>query len=143
MERTGARRSALSTIAAFYDAFNDDRLDEAVGFLDDGFIWRPAFGRGLLGSNEYAGPDGFRRYRDDLGEVFEDYRTEPVAVEEIAPDVVVVTAHTTARARASGMDVDARFWIVYAIRDGRIVAGQTFRDRDEAAASARAVRPAG
>jgi ketosteroid isomerase-like protein len=86
-----------------------------------------------------AGPS---RGRDAVRENFERWTSaweEPEATaEEIidAGDRVVVVAYFRARGRGSGVEVDARFYDVYTLRDGKIVRVDEFSDRAEALAAA-------
>ena len=49
-----------------------------------------------------------------------------------AGDRVVVTLHLRARGRGSGVEIDARFFDVYTIRDGEIVRMDEFTERSAA-----------
>jgi ketosteroid isomerase-like protein len=57
-----------------------------------------------------------------------------VTVEEIidAGDQVVVVAHHQGRGRASGVDVDTRFYEVYTLREGKVSRVDEYTDRTEA-----------
>ncbi len=49
-----------------------------------------------------------------------------------AGDHVVVEVFQRGRGRASGAEVEGRFWFVYEIRDGRIMRQDVFGDRRQA-----------
>jgi ketosteroid isomerase-like protein len=121
--------SARSAIEAFYAAFNAGDMDTACEFLAEDIVWRPAFGRGLMGGNVYRGRDGFRRYYADLQEAFAGYSVEFEEVETVGPDDLLVTVRAVATGRESGIPIDRRFWIVYEFEAGRILRGQTYHDR--------------
>jgi ketosteroid isomerase-like protein len=57
-----------------------------------------------------------------------------VTVEETidAGDRVVLSAHHRGRGRGSGIKVDARFYEVYTLREGKIVRVDEFTERAEA-----------
>jgi ketosteroid isomerase-like protein len=57
-----------------------------------------------------------------------------VTFEEIidAGDQVVVVAHHQGRGRASGVDVDTRFYEVYTLREGKVWRVDEYTERAEA-----------
>ena len=60
-------------------------------------------------------------------------QSEATAEEFIdAGDRVLVTAHFRGRGRGSGVEVDARFYDLFTLRDGKIVRVDEFTARDEA-----------
>ena len=126
----------LELIVDFYKAFNERDVERALEYLDEHFDWRPAFGRGLLGSNAYVGRVGFQRYVADVAEVFDEYAVELLSIEQFG-ERVVVTNNTVGRSRRSGVSIDQRFTIVYRVRDGLIAAGRTYRERADADRDAR------
>jgi ketosteroid isomerase-like protein len=122
-------RSA-SVIEAFYSAFNEGRIDDAVEHLHEQFEWRPAFGRGLIGGNSYVGREGFRRYWQDLRESFSRYRVEPRETDELGKGRVLLMVRVVATGRGSGVEVDRTFAILYQLdEDGLIRSGETYDDR--------------
>jgi ketosteroid isomerase-like protein len=115
-------------------------------------IVRRAFAFGMQGRGDPAealadfDPDvvlnsveqGSSRGRKAVRENFERWtsaweRTEATPEEFIdAGDRVVVTAYFRGRGRGSGIEVDARFYDVFTLSDGRIVRVDEFTDRGEA-----------
>jgi ketosteroid isomerase-like protein len=57
-----------------------------------------------------------------------------VTVEEIidAGDQVVVVAHHEGRGRASGVEVDTRFYEVYKLREGKVARVDEYTERADA-----------
>jgi ketosteroid isomerase-like protein len=57
-----------------------------------------------------------------------------VTIEELidAGDRVFLTAHHRGRGRGSGVTVDARYYEVYTLREGKIIRVDEFAERDEA-----------
>ena len=129
------RAASVAVMAAFYEAFNGGDIDAAVEFLHPQFEWRPAFGRALMGHNVYLGRDGFRTYYRDIQDAFTGYRVELQAIEAIEDEVLLVHGSASGTGRMSGAAIARQFVMRYQLRDGLIVRGQTFRDRDEAVAS--------
>jgi ketosteroid isomerase-like protein len=49
-----------------------------------------------------------------------------------AGDRVLVTAHHRGRGRGSGIEVDTRFYLVYSLRNGKVVRSDEYADRADA-----------
>ena len=60
-----------------------------------------------------------------------DYRVMPEEFVD-SGDSVVVTVRLRGRGRGSGVEVDARFYDVYTLRDGKIVRMDQFTERSQA-----------
>jgi uncharacterized protein len=77
------------------------------------------------------GPDEMRNDWERWASAFDDLT---VTVEEIidAGDQVVVVAHHHGRGQASGVKVDARFYEVYTLREGKVSRVDEYTERDEA-----------
>jgi ketosteroid isomerase-like protein len=129
------RETSVALVMEFYAAFNRGNIDAAVDFLHLQFEWRPAFGRALLGHNVYFGRDGFRSYYRDVGDTFVEYRVELRDVEPIEDELLLLHVSASGTGRRSGAKIASRYVILYELRDGLIVRGQTFSDRDQAVAS--------
>jgi ketosteroid isomerase-like protein len=131
---SNVREASVALVTAFYAAFNRGNMDAAVDFLHPQFEWRPAFGRALLGHNFYFGRDGFRSYYRDIHDTFVEYRVELRDVEPIEDELLLFHVSASGTGRRSGAKIASRFVIRYELRDGLIVRGQTFGDRDQAIA---------
>jgi ketosteroid isomerase-like protein len=100
-------------------------VDEALTYADPGIVWNPI---------EEASTEGHDAVRASLarwkGE-WDDYGLTP---EEFVDrgDRVVVKVHLRGRGRGSGLEIDARFYDVYTLRDGKIVRMDQFTERSEA-----------
>jgi ketosteroid isomerase-like protein len=101
-------------------------VDEALAYADPNIVWNPA---------EESAAEGHDAVRASLvrwkGE-WEDYELLPEEFEEHMGDRVVVAVRMRARGRASGIPVDARFYDVYTLRQGKIVRMDQFTRRSEA-----------
>jgi len=100
-------------------------VDEALEYADPEIVWNPA---------EEAAAEGHDAVRASLvrwkGE-WEDYELLPEEFEHVG-DRVVAAVRMRARGRASGIPVDARFYDVYTLRQGKIVRMDQFTRRSEA-----------
>ena len=127
-----AGATSVEVVAGFYEAFNRGDIDATLEFLHPRFEWRPAFGRALMGHNVYLGRDGFRSYYRDIGEAFSEYHVEPRYIERIDADIVIVHGSTSGTGRTSCAKLARTFVMRYELRDGLLVRGETFDNRDEA-----------
>jgi ketosteroid isomerase-like protein len=79
----------------------------------------------------YYGPDGMRDDWERWASAWEELK---VTIEEIieAGDQVVLVAHHQGRGRGSGIKVDARFYEVYTLREGKVSRVDEYTEREEA-----------
>jgi ketosteroid isomerase-like protein len=100
-------------------------VDEALTYADPGIVWNPA---------EESSAQGHDAVRASLarwkGE-WDDYELMPDELVDMG-DRVVVTVRLRGRGRASGIEIDARLYDVYTLRDGKIVRMDQFTERSEA-----------
>jgi ketosteroid isomerase-like protein len=86
----------------------------------------------------WRGVDGIRQWAEEVDTTWDDFRVEVEEIEELGPDLAVVCARLTGRARGSGVPLDRRLGQVW-VREGgllrRVVAYPSF---EEARAAARA-----
>jgi ketosteroid isomerase-like protein len=104
-------------------------VEEALTYADRDIVWNPA---------EESATQGHDAVRASLvrwkGE-WEDYEMLPEEFEHRG-DRVVVSVSFRARGRASGIEVDARLYDVYTLREGKITRMDQFTERSEALAAA-------
>lgn len=102
-----------------------DDLDEALKYADPGIVWNP------VEESWSQGHDAVRASTARWKSEWDDYELIP---EEFADmnDRVVVTVRFRARGRGSGVEIDARFYDLYTLRDGKIVRMDQFTERSEA-----------
>jgi ketosteroid isomerase-like protein len=100
-------------------------VDEALAYADPDIVWNPI---------EELPTQGHAAVRASLAHwkaEWDDYRLMP---EEFLDrgDRVVVTVRLGGRGRGSGVAIDARFYDLYTLRDGKIVRMDQFTERSEA-----------
>jgi ketosteroid isomerase-like protein len=102
-----------------------DDLDEALEYADPDIVWNP------VEESSAQGHDAVRASTTRWKSEWDDYELIP---EEFADlnDRVVVTVRFRARGRGSGVEVDARLYDVFTLRDGKIVRIDQFAERFEA-----------
>ena len=100
-------------------------LDETLTYADPRIVWNP------IEESSTQGHDAVRASLARWKAEWDDYEMLPEDFEERG-DCVVVTVRLRGRGRGSGVAVDARFYDVYTLRDGKIVRMDQFTDRSEA-----------
>ena len=110
-------------IAYEYDGVGDRAEAEAI--FDPQVVLNP------IDEGPSHGPDEMRYDWERWASAFEELR---VTFEEIidAGDQVVVVAHHQARGRASGVEVDTRFYEVYTLRERKVSRVDEYTERAEA-----------
>jgi ketosteroid isomerase-like protein len=100
-------------------------VDEALTLADPDIVWNPA---------EEAATHGHDAVRDSLVRwkaEWDDYELLPEAFEDVG-DCVVTAVRLRGRGRGSGAEVDARFYDVFTLRQGKILRMDQFTQRSEA-----------
>ena len=100
-------------------------VEDALAYADPAIVWNPA---------EESATQGHDAVRASLvrwkGE-WDDYELLPEEFEHIG-DRVVAAVRLRGRGRGSGVEVDARFYDVFTLREGKIVRMDQFTQRSEA-----------
>jgi ketosteroid isomerase-like protein len=100
-------------------------VEEALAYADPGIVWNPI---------EELPTQGHEAVRASLAHwkaEWDDYRVVPEEFVDMG-DHVVVTVRLGGRGRGSGVEIDARFYDLYTLRDGKIVRMDQFSERSEA-----------
>ena len=114
-----------------WQAFGDSGLDAWMEYVDSEVNWRAIEGA-PDDVGEMHGKDALRRYVQDWLDTFEGITSIPTEVIDAGDDLVVAVLHVTGRARLSGIETELRYAVVYTVRDGRIMRGREYADRDAA-----------
>ena len=102
-----------------------DDLDEALTYADPDIVWNP------VEESPAQGHHAIRASTSRWKSEWNDYELIPEEFVDMG-DRVVVTVRLQARGRKSGVPVDARFYEVYTLRNGKIVRMDQFAERSEA-----------
>ena len=102
-----------------------DDFDEALTYADPGIVWNP------VEESSAQGHDAVRASTARWKGEWDDYELIPEEFADVG-DRVVVTVRFRARGRGSGVEVDARLYDVFTLRDGMIVRMDQFAERSEA-----------
>jgi ketosteroid isomerase-like protein len=100
-------------------------VDEALTHADPGIVWNPTE------ELPTQGHDAVRASLAHWKAEWDDYKVMPEEFVDMG-DRVVVTVRLRGRGRGSGVEIDARFYDVYTLSDGKIVRMDQFTERSEA-----------
>ena len=120
----------MEVVRASLEAWERGGLDALAEFWDAGIDWRAA-----EGAPDDAGPingvDAMRAYLEDWLDDFDELSLE---LEEVidAGEHVVAVQRLSGRGKASGIQTEIRFAVVYTIRNGKIVRGREYWERAQA-----------
>jgi uncharacterized protein len=100
-------------------------VDEAMTFADPDIVWNP------IEELPTQGHDAVRASLARWKAEWDDYEVLP---EEFVDggDRVLATVRVRGRGRGSGVEIDARFYDLYTLRDGKIVRMDQFTERAQA-----------
>ena len=119
----------LEIVRRLYEALNSNNWDEALALTDRTVEWETDPRHPKAGV--YRGQDAFRRFIEDLEGPFETTVYEPERFFEQGDHVVVFTTIRRRPAGSSG-EVSVKIGELWTLRDGRIVRGQGFGQREKA-----------
>jgi ketosteroid isomerase-like protein len=107
------------------EAYRRGDLDGALADTHPEIDWRP------FEEAPMRGVEAVRAYLTRWESEWEELETTPEEFMD-ADDCVVAVVHFRGRGRGSGVDVEARSYSVYTLRDGRTVRMEEFIERQEA-----------
>jgi ketosteroid isomerase-like protein len=116
-------RAALETTSIHDVDAMIERLDPEVRFDLSERVFNPGI---------YEGHDGFRRFVQEIDEVWEDFRIEPLEFIDAGEDKVVVSYLVRGRGKGSGVDVELPSTSVYTLRRGKLIAARMYREHRKA-----------
>jgi ketosteroid isomerase-like protein len=105
------------------------RQDEIAELLDPAV--RLDLSERVFNPAVYEGYEGLMRWRADIGDVWESYRTEPEELFD-GDEVVVVFTRERGRGKSSGVEVDRHIAFLCRLRAGRVSEIRLYRDRQQA-----------
>jgi uncharacterized protein len=117
----------VEIIRSIYEAFNQRNWARALEPTDADFEWIPD-GRSF--ETAIRGRENVQRFLEDQIETL-DLRVQPEEFFENA-DQVVAFVRAQGRGQASGVPLDIRIAAIWTFRDGRLVRGEAYAQRDKA-----------
>jgi ketosteroid isomerase-like protein len=112
-------------------AYAERGLDALTTFWDADISWRAIEGA-PDDVGEMHGPEAVRSYFQDWIDVFDHVTNVPEELVELGDDRVLAVQHATGRAKGSGVETEIRYAVIYTMRDGKILRGQEYIDRNHA-----------
>jgi len=106
-------------------------VDAMAEFWDPDISHRAAEGA-IDDAGELRGPDAVRRYSQDWFDMFDDLSGVAEELIDAGDDRVVAVMRMTGRAKGSGIETEIRFSVVYTLRDGKIVQGREYMEKEQA-----------
>jgi ketosteroid isomerase-like protein len=103
-------------------------MDEALALADPGIVWNP------IEESPEQGHDAVRASAVRWKSEWDDYELVPEDFADMG-DCVLATVRLRGRGRGSGVEVDARFFDLYTLRDGKIIRMDQFAEESEALAA--------
>jgi len=124
-------RQNVELVRRLNEVYNERGFEgDSRDLFDPEFVWDMSRME-VPESVSYSGLPGLRNFLDTWNDGF---AAEHVEVEEItdAGDQVVVAIHHTGRGRASGIEVDQRYAMIWTVRAGRAVRMDMYPTREQA-----------
>ena len=112
-----------------YQSWNSGDLDGFVEFLDPDV--EIDLSERVFNPGSYQGTEGFRRWAEELAEVWEQWTMEPEQIIE-SGEQVLVAVRARGLGRGSGVKIDRLGYNVVTVRDGKAVRIAFFYDREKA-----------
>jgi len=114
----------VEVVRGLFAALESEDWERALCLIDPEVEWSPMEGT-------FHGHEGVVT---SLAEWLEPWQEHRIEAEEFTPadDQVLAVIHLTGRGEGSGMEIDQRFFQIYAIRDGTIVRMAEFVTREQA-----------
>ena len=116
----------VEVVKAAYEALSHGGPDAFAEYWTDDIEWTTM-------RAHWSGRSAGRAYLQELVDLFDDYRTEPIEFFDATGDRVVLYLRYGGRSKLSGVAVPPEYFaIVLQIRDGKITGGVEYGSREEA-----------
>jgi len=123
-------RDNVEIVRKLLDIYNERSFAENVSLIDPDIVWDVSR-VDLPDATAYTGPLEFSGFVETWEEGFASERMEAEELVD-AGDQIVVTVRHHGRGRASGIEVDQRFAMVWTLSGGRAVRMDVYPTREEA-----------
>jgi ketosteroid isomerase-like protein len=120
----------VEIVRAALEVYGRGELDALAEIFDPELDWRAAEGA-LDDAGPIHGVEAMRAYLQDWLDDFDELSLEPEELIDAGEQVVAVQ-RMRGRAKASGIETELRFAVVYTIREGKIVRGREYWERAQA-----------
>lgn len=120
-----------------YEAFAAGDVQSALELIDTDVEVAVFTDRPDMGRQTYHGHAGFFENLGEMTDVFDDFGFKVQEIDENG-DRILVTVRVTGRGKGSGVEINARLFHLWILRDGRAIRFEIYNDRDQAEAALRA-----
>ena len=121
----------VEIVRDYWKAFAAGGLDAVTEVWDPEIDWRAIEGA-PDDVGEMHGREAVRRYLQDWVDMFEGLTVVAEELLEVEDQRVVAVIRVSGRAKLSGIETELRLAVVNSVRDGKIVRGREYIDREEA-----------
>jgi len=121
----------VEIVRDYWKAFAAGGLDAVTEFWDPEIDWRAIEGA-PDDVGEMHGREAVRLYLQDWVDMFEGLTVVAEELLEVEDQRVVAVIRVSGRAKLSGIETELRLAVVNSVRDGKIVRGREYIDREEA-----------
>ena len=130
----GMSEDVIEQVRDSFEALADGGVDALLPYLHSDFelVVSPDT---ALEPGSYRGGEGLRRYFGSYDEAMGDVHSVPQHLEG-SGERVLADMIFRATGSGSGIEVELRVWLVFTLRDAKILRIEDFPDRDSAAAAA-------
>jgi uncharacterized protein len=119
----------VEIVRHLYEALNRGDLEGAIEMIDPGV--RYDLSERVFNPAVYEGHDGIRRFSEEIDEVWDEFRVDPLDLID-AGDKVVVSHLVRARGKGSGVEVELPSTSIYTLRERKVVAIRMHREHRQA-----------
>ena len=126
-----AREAIEAVVRGAHDAFNRGDVDAFMEIWDEDCEYRTASAQDLADDYVFCGRNGIRSRWQGMLDTWNEIETDIHEV-RVAGDRAYVSLTLLGRGRASGVPIEAPFFQVATVRDGRIVACRDYADAGRA-----------
>ncbi len=117
------------------DAFNRRDLAAWLAEWDARCEYRPAMERVMAGDDDsFRGHEGLRRWWQEMSDAWSYWHDEVHEIRPIA-DRVFMSITLRGKGRTSGVEIEAPFFLVGTIREGKLLSSCDYADREQALAA--------
>jgi ketosteroid isomerase-like protein len=124
------------TIRDLLGDWNRGDIEAVLEHATEDLEWHPLVVTSLEGEGEpYRGHDGFREFLEGWTTAWDTWNLEAEELREYGDQILALT-RVHAKGRGSGVELDQAMAHLFGFRGDRVCRGESFLDRDEAAAAA-------
>jgi ketosteroid isomerase-like protein len=117
-----------------FECYNRHDFDAVEAMYHPDAVFDPS--RVFLGERPRRGYGEMREYWEEIWEIWDGVRMDPIEVLDVGGDRYVVVVELGGRGKRSGADVGQPLAFLYALREGLVARADIFPDRDAALVAA-------